>query len=148
LTVYRIGSAKYPANDGEGAKLYGGRWNHKGTPMIYCAATASLCALEVLANSANLPTRMVLVEIEIPESVVITRFEANIFPPGWDAAVPSPATQNVGTEWAKHLSAAIAEVPSVIVQREHNYLLNPLHTDFRKIKFAKPEPFVFDPRLK
>jgi RES domain-containing protein len=59
LTAARICKAKYPENDGEGARLHGGRWNHKVTPMIYCGQTASLAALEVLANSAGLPSNMV-----------------------------------------------------------------------------------------
>jgi RES domain-containing protein len=54
MIVYRLGSARYPANDGLGASLYGGRWNHKGTSVIYTAASRALCALEVLANADEL----------------------------------------------------------------------------------------------
>jgi RES domain-containing protein len=148
LTVYRIGSAKYPANDGEGAKLFGGRWNHKGIPMIYRAETASLSALEVLANSANLPAGMALVEIEIPEYLPIVDVQTRELPAGWDYSVPSSASKDIGTEWARHKIAAVMSVPSVIIPRERNYLLNPLHHDFRQIRFGKAEPFVFDPRLR
>jgi hypothetical protein len=38
----------------ERRSLYGGRWNHKGTPVIYSAASRALCALEVLANADEL----------------------------------------------------------------------------------------------
>jgi RES domain-containing protein len=148
LTVYRIGDAKYPAHDGEGAKLFGGRWNHKGIPMIYCAEAASLCALEVLANGANVPAGMALVEIEIPDYLSIVSVQMDELPVGWDYSVPSSASKDMGTEWARRKISAVMSIPSVIIPRERNYLLNPLHHDFRQIRFGKPEPFVFDPRLR
>jgi len=68
LTVYRICKVKYPANDGEGARRAGGRWNHRGTLVLYCGATASLCALELLAHSAMLPTEMIVVQARVPKN--------------------------------------------------------------------------------
>jgi len=116
--------------------------------MFYCAETASLPALEVRANSANLPAGMALVEIEIPEYLSIVSVRTGELPAGWDYRVPSSASNDIGTEWASHKIAAVMSVPSVIIPRERNYLLNPLHHDFGQIRFGKPEPFVFDPRLR
>jgi len=144
----RICKAKYAENDGEGARLHGGRWNHKGTPMIYCGQTASLAALEVLANSAGLPSNMVIVQAHIPDTMKVKKLEKAALPADWNRAVPSDSTKDIGTNWADSMETVVLSVPSAIVDRERNFLINPRHRDFRRIKFDPPEPFDFDPRLR
>jgi RES domain-containing protein len=148
LNVYRICKEKFPVNDGEGARLAGGRWNHKGTAMLYCGATASLCALEVLAHSAMLPTQMIVVQAIIPNSLSIQTVEESELPPNWSKPIPSGKTQDFGTDWIKSRTTAVLSVPSVIIPSERNYLLNPAHPDFARIRFFPPRPFTFDRRLK
>jgi RES domain-containing protein len=148
LTVYRICKAKYPANDGEGARRTGGRWNHKGAAMLYCAATASLCALEVLAHSALLPADMIVVQARIPNSLTIQTVEESDLPSSWSSPKVSKKTQDLGTDWIRTGATAVLSVPSVIVPSERNYLLNPAHPDFARIRFFVPRPFAFDRRLK
>jgi len=148
VTVFRISKAKYSANDGEGARRAGARWNHKGTAMLYCRATASLCALEVLAHSAMLPAEMIVVQARIPNHLSIQRVEESALPPSWSSPIPSRKTQDLGTAWIESGATAVLSVPSVIVPSERNYLLNPAHPDFAKIRFFPPRPFTFDRRLK
>jgi RES domain-containing protein len=148
VIVYRICQAKYPNNDGEGAKLYGGRWNHKGTSMLYCAGTISLCALEVLANSAALPQNRVSISAEMPDDLVLMTLLPDKLPSDWNAPVHSTSTQDTGTQWALSDGSVALIVPSAIVPDEDNVLINPLHPDFSRIKFSAPKPFIFDPRLK
>ena len=148
MRVYRICKAKYPANDGEGARLAGGRWNHRGTPLVYCGATASLCALEVLAHSAKLPADMVVIAARIPKSVSIRTIEEAELPKNWDDPVSIKKTKDLGTSWAKSGATAVLSVPSAVVPNERNYLLNPAHPDFSIIRFSAPKAFVFDKRLK
>ena len=69
MLIYRLGSSRYPANDGLGASIYGGRWNRKGTPVIYAAASRALCALEVLANANELGGDYVVTPIELKEQL-------------------------------------------------------------------------------
>jgi RES domain-containing protein len=138
LTVYRICKAKYSANDGEGARHAGGRWNHKGTPMLYCGATASLCALEVLAHSARLPTDMIVVQATIPNSLSTQTVEESDLPPNWNTPEPSRKTQDIGTDWIKSGATAVLSVPSVVVPSERNYLLNPAHPEFATFRFFGP----------
>jgi len=136
------------SNDGEGARLYGGRWNHKGTAVLYCAATASLCALEVLVHSDSLPTKMVLIKAEIPDGLTITELTDANLPKGWKRSVAPRSTKDLGTKWVKSKSGLVLSVPSSVVPSERNYLLNPGHHDFATVRFFAPEPFAFDKRLK
>ena len=116
--------------------------------MLYCAATASLCALEVLAHSAMLPVDMIVVEARIPSSLSIQALEESDLPPDWTSPVPSTKTQDLGTDWIRTAATAVLSVPSVVVPSERNYLLNPAHPDFAKIRFFPPRPFAFDRRLR
>lgn len=142
MLVYRLASARYPANDGMGARLYGGRWNHKGTPVIYAAASRALCALEILANANELPSDYV-----VTDDLKMVVCTAESLPAGWDRTVPGQRTKDLGTRWAAALESLILVTPSAIVAAEQHYLLNPLHPDFHWVVFHPPEPFRFDPRF-
>ena len=91
---------------------------------------------------------MVSIEIEIPDTVAILVYTQAELPVGWDAAMPSKASKDLGTKWAKSKKSAAISVPSAVVPKERNYLINPLHGDFGQIRFNEPDSFVFDPRLK
>lgn len=147
MRVFRLGSRRFPANDGLGASLYGGRWNHKGTPVIYTAESRALCALEVLANADELADDYVATPIEEPDDLFVRVISIDNLPAGWDANEPLDATRDVGTNWAKELATVVLSVPSAVIPRERKYLLNPAHPDFARIRFHSPEPFYFDNRL-
>src|SRR5262245_11793141 len=123
MILYRLGSRRYPANDGLGASLYGGRWNHKGTPVIYAAASRALCALEVLSNSDELAGDYVVTPIEIPDDLASTTLSIETLPSGWDASRAINETADIGSRWANSLTTAILVVPSAVIPREQNYIL-------------------------
>ena len=148
MLVYRLGSRRYPANDGQGANLYGGRWNHKGTPVIYAAASRALCALEVLANASELPVDYVVTPIELPNDLPIITLPIDGLPLKWNAAQPTSETADIGTAWARKLESVVLVVPSAVITQEQNYILNPHHDDFLRVRFLPPEPFHFDERLR
>jgi RES domain-containing protein len=148
MLIYRLGSSRYPANDGLGASIYGGRWNRKGTPLIYAAASRALCPLEVLANANELGGDYVVTPIELPDDIGATSLSLDTLPPDWDAAIADTKTADIGTEWAERLETAVLVVPSAIISREHNYILNPRHPSFSNLRFLAPEPFHFDDRLR
>jgi RES domain-containing protein len=116
--------------------------------MLYYGATASLCALEVIAHGAMLPADMIVVQARIPNSPTIQTVEEADLPPNWSSPVPSKKTRDLGTNWVRSGVTAVLSVPSVIVPSERNYLLNPAHPDFARIRFFPPRPFTFDRRLK
>lgn len=147
--AWRIVKAKHAGSafDGEGAKLYGGRWNSVGTRLVYTSGSLSLAALESLVH-LNPPVtfRYTAIAVEFDEALMERMVLADL-PLGWTEEPPPPATQRVGDEWVKAGRSAVLEVPSVIIPEELNYLINPSHPDFRKIKIGKAVPFAFDPRL-
>jgi RES domain-containing protein len=147
-SIYRLSSEKFPADSGEGAARFGGRWNHVGTSVIYASQTASLAALEVLVHYSALPADFILTEIRVPENLAVVSWEPKRLPPGWDANVVTPETQDLGESWVQSGKSALLSVPSSVIPRERNFVLNPAHPAFRRIKFMPSSTFAFDPRLK
>jgi RES domain-containing protein len=107
MLVYRLGSSRFGANDGLGASLYGGRWNHKGTPVIYAAASRALCALEVLSNANELASDYIVTPIELPDDLPATTVPVEGLPSDWDAAQPQTVTADIGTDWALKLETVV-----------------------------------------
>ena len=148
IEAYRLHSSRYPANDGTGAAVNGGRWNPTGTEVIYAAASRSLAVLEILVHYSVLPRDFVITPISIPDSVSIMGVPDSVLTAGWNQPTPIPVTQEYGGTWITANSSAIMIVPSAVMPLERNYVLNVLHPDFCKIAFGQSEPCPFDPRLK
>jgi RES domain-containing protein len=152
LTVYRICKTKYARNafDGEGAFRFGGRWNSRGVRMVYMAGSLALAALEMLVHldDDELLARYSFVAAQIPTALILPVTSYRVLPKDW-AASPAPlALQQIGDDWVREKSSAVLEVPTTIVPREKNYLLNPAHPDFAQLKIEAPERFLFDERLR
>lgn len=149
LRAWRIVKEKRAATafDGEGAWLHGGRWNSRGTRVIYASATLALAALENLVHlTPPMTFRYVAIPVEFEQRLVETVTPAGL-PADWSEQPPPPSAKALGDLWVKEARSAVLALPSVIIQAETNYLLNPAHPDFKSIVIGKPARFSFDPRL-
>ena len=148
MIVYRISNPLY-SNDisGMGAKIYGSRWNSKGLPMLYTAAYISLATLEMLVHTAfeeySIP--LDLMYIDIPDTLEQKEIKASKLKANW--YIDFSYTQFIGDEFIKSLQTPLLKIPSSIIEEEYNYLANPLHPDFKKIKIQKIRSFMPDKRL-
>lgn len=142
----------YSADDtfGKGAERSGGRWNAKGTPLIYTSTSQALACLETMAHldsGRSLPLNRYLVRFDVPQVAWAAR---TTFDPtrhvGWDALPPARVSVDWGTRWARDRASAIAGVPSVIVPDEFNMLINPAHPDASAIKATKLRRWSYDAR--
>ena len=149
LTVWRLLTARFAksAFSGDGARLYGGRWNRKGMPMVYTAGSQSLAMLEMLVQDEPLRARYVMIPAKLPKNLKIERITPDHLPADWRDLRAREHLQAIGTDWAKRRSSPVLAVPSVVIPTETNYLLNPLHLSFARIEIGKPEEFVTDLRL-
>jgi RES domain-containing protein len=150
VTVWRFNARRFAkaAFSGSGAFRYGGRWNLPGTRVVYCAESRALAAMESLVHVEDIED-MGAVEWQ---ATAVTLSGALIerpqrFPRSWRTYPYSTSTQKFGSEWARDLRSVALRVPSAVVPGESNYLLNPAHPDFTKVKIAPIEPFRFDPRI-
>lgn len=150
ITAWRIVQAKHlsSAFDGEGARRFPGRWNHRGTPMIYTAGSLSLAAMEMLVNieADQVLTAYTSIPVSFDDGLC-RRLDQKQLPLDWSSYPIPVTTRDVGTAWAESKTSPVLAVPSAVVQIETNFLLNPLHPDFPKIRIGSAEAFAYDPRL-
>jgi RES domain-containing protein len=148
-TVWRLVTARFTdtAFSGEGARLYGGRWNLKGVPVVYTSATQSLAMLEMLVQDEPLRARYVMIPVTLPKGMKVERIAPEQLPADWRSLAARQQLQSIGTDWAKRRSSAALAVPSAVIPSETNYLLNPLHPSFDKIEIGESRDFITDLRL-
>lgn len=150
MRFWRICRRRYAADaaSGEGARLYGGRWNSRGVRVVYASTSLALAAVETFVNlEPNLiPADLVAIEGEIPDTLTIDRLEPAILPTGWYES-RDESLRRFGDEWIREGKSVALLVPSAAIRGEWNVLLNPAHPDFSQIRFRSPEPFAFDARM-
>ena len=150
MKLYRIAKSRHIADlTGEDARVYGSRWNEKGIPLIYASESLSLAALEFLAHMpmALAPPDLRYRGFDIPEDMKFKRIPESALPGDWDAMPCRDGTVKIGSAWARSGKTLLLRVPSVIVPGEYNFLINPQHADFAKIKAGRALPFRFDERV-
>lgn len=151
ITAFRVIKEKRASEAfmGEGSRRFGGRWNHKGTAVVYVSDTLSLAILEQFLHLGRegLHIPFVFFKVEIPDHISVSVIEPDALPKDWRREPPPNSTKDLGTQWAKSKSSAVLRVPPVIVPVGFNYLLNIHHTQFSEIHISDPEPFSFDSRM-
>lgn len=151
MHVWRICKRAYARAPltGEGGLRVSGRWHTAKRPVVYTSGSLALASLEALvhADPELAPSDLVAVEVEIPASVRVTQIDRDDLPRGWQRYPAPAALQGIGNEWLAAGRTAVLGVPSAIVPSERNYLVNPSHSDARRIRVIAKAAFVLDPRL-
>ncbi|MCR9182677.1 MAG: RES family NAD+ phosphorylase [Flavobacteriaceae bacterium] len=150
MKVYRLSRKKYSGElSGKGAALSGNRWNSKGVEMVYTSESRALAMAEVIVHLslAVLPKDFILLEIEIPDGIKIKKISPKELPENWNTFPNHPATQQTGDAFIRDCQFAVLQVPSAVVNGDFNFLLNPFHPDFKRIKITSKHPFLIDQRL-
>ena len=153
MRVWRLALGRYREIDGEGARLYGGRWNSPGTPLVYTSTHISLALLEQLVhlNPDRLPDAFRAFAIDLPDNpalefasaaVMLADLEAcRRFGDAWAASQRSPALVVPSVVNASRLQ------PSSLETQERNVLLNPRHASAEAWRVLETS-FSVDARLK
>ena len=148
MIIYRLATEIYKKDlSGNGAKLYGGRWNSPGRAVLYTTENISLAVLEILvrADMQTIPLTYHLINIEIPDSMEALSISTSKLKTSWKDDLGY--TQWMGDEFIKFNKLLLLKVPSAVVDEENNYIINPAHADFKKVKISAVKKFMFDKRL-
>jgi RES domain-containing protein len=147
---WRVCRRRYAAAaaTGEGARLYGGRWNSRGVRVVYASTSLALAAVETFVNLEPnfLPADLISIEGEIPDSLKIERLHIDALPKSWHQT-RDEALRRFGDDWIRNGHSVALLVPSAAIRGEWNVLLNPAHADFVRIQFRDPARFEFDARM-
>ena len=150
IKLFRIATSEYISDlSGTGARIYGGRWNHQGYPVVYASGTRSLAALEFLVHipMALAPENLSILEINIVDTAEIESVNESQLPSNWRDYPAPEQLADIGTSWLKSKSSLLLEIPSAVVNKEMNTLINPLHEDIKNVSLVSVERFSFDSRL-
>lgn len=150
MKAYRLVKTAYAASalDGEGARLFGGRWNSKGTRVAYLSDSPALAALEILVHTRS-PEDLadyLLFELTFSAALVETMGTGGL-PPDWRELTLSTSTQAIGDRWVEEARSVLLALPSAVVSQQCNFLLNPAHPEISRVEVGEAQPFSFDPRL-
>ena len=147
MIVYRISLAKWAGRLTPSGRA--ARWNNNGHFMIYAASTRALACLENMVHRRSIgPDDLFRVTlIEIPDDLTLKKLDKKKLPVAWHEYINYTSCQAIGDAWLNQNKSAVLQVPSAIITEEYNFLLNPQHHDFPRIKILSTENFSFDERL-
>ena len=116
--------------------------------MVYVSEHQSTAALEVFANRVPfvLQEKYKAFGLEWPDNLTEI-FPVKKLPANWRVFPPPAETKEIGDRWVRERRSAVLALPSAISPADTNFLLNPEHQDFKRIRVASPIDFEFDPRL-
>ncbi len=150
MIVYRIAKTKHIHDlSGSGARVYGGRWNDKGIPVIYTSENRALATLEYLVHVplSIVPSHIGIASIKIPDRIRPKQISVSKLPADWRDYPPPSELATLGTRWALANETLLLRVPSAIVEQEFNILINPSHGDMKNVVISQIEEYKFDVRL-
>lgn len=149
MQVFRLAGAAH-AHDltGAGTRLAGGRWNRRGTAVLYTSSSRALAILEVLVHIpvSFIPNDYRMLTIHIPEDSLVS-LPIESLPPYWDELTPPADLKSFTDGWLTEGRFLVMKVPSAIVVGEFNYLINPNHPRSKEVSIGQNEIYRFDPRL-
>lgn len=150
MKIYRISKQKYRKDlSGEGARLYGGRWNRRGDAMVYFSESLSLATLEMLVHMEYqfVDDSFYYMEVEVPDTLITTLKSPEKITVRWRDNPPNSRTQDYGSQWLKSNKSLGLRVPSAVLPLEYNILIHPRHPDFEKLQFINSRKLILDNRL-
>jgi RES domain-containing protein len=148
MRVYRISKCEF-INDlqGTGAARYPGRWHSKGTYILYTAATPSLALLESVVHISNIAvSSYCMICLSIPDDA-IQSIPADGLPENWFVYPPPDVLKRIGDSFAGENKYLALKLPSAIMPEEHNYLVNPNHSDFSRVSVVYTRNIPIDKRF-
>jgi len=151
MRLFRIVQDKIRTADlsGTGSFRYGGRWNSKGTYMLYTSETSSLAYLENIIpfDKGEMPPQLYLTELEVrQESLIYTAPDAD-YHKDW-LKLGLLENQQQGDQWMREKKYLGIRVRSAVNPVEYNCLLNPLYPRYDQlVKIIAATEIRVDERL-
>jgi RES domain-containing protein len=152
VLLYRISKTEYATDlRGEGARLFGGRWNLKGTPVIYLSDSTALATLETLVHFSwdIVPKNRSIITLNLPDDLPVFQLNFDDLPEKWWVNPAPPKLARIGQEWIERRSEVALAVPSSVTPQGEgrNYILNPKYPDFAKIEIISVTEYRYDSRF-
>ena len=146
MNLWRI--SRHRSLNGEGGRLFAGRWNYPGAPVVYLADSPGGAMVEVLVHlqveDELMPPSYTLLQVVVPDELEVPLLD---LPAGEGWKTNLKLTRRLGDAWLRARETALVKVPSAILPATFNYLLNPLHVDADGIAIGESWRGFYDARL-
>jgi len=147
--VFRI--AKESFSDKLIASGKSNRWNLDDQYMLYAGSSRSLSSLELIVHrNAIQPVfnyRVMIISIADEENLFTNVLQSDL-PRNWRGAMAYPTLQQIGSNWYHGNQSLVLKVPSAVIPKEYNYIINIVHPDFNsKVSLVRTEAYFWDERL-
>ena len=148
MILWRI--SNYADLSGSGGLSHRGRWHNRGRPVVYLAESAASALLETLvhieaSHPSELPHGYQLLEVDVPEAATVMEV-AEPLVSGWQQGLA--ATRRIGDQWLAAQASLLLRVPSAVVGRTFNLLMNPAHPQAQTCRVVSVTRYPFDARLR
>jgi RES domain-containing protein len=150
MEAYRLSREKFSTSlSGKGAAIKGARWNSIGVELIYSASNRSLAMAEVAVHFtlATLPSDYIMMTVFIPDDISVKKLNESDLPSDWNTFPHPLSTQTIGDAFVSENKYCVLQIPSVVTQGDYNFLINPNHPNFSRIKIITTSKFPFDKRI-
>lgn len=149
MIVYRITKSKNASDlSGSGAALYPGRWNKKGTPVLYTGESKEIALLEIIVHiPPMIAPELDILTLQIPDQS-ITELTIEELPSNWHQYPAPSVLAEIGQRWIDQADTVALKVPSSIIHSASNFILNCKHKDYKLVKIVNQQRFYFDLRLR
>ncbi len=136
-------------NDGEGAFRYGGRWNSQGNRVLYVSSSLALATLEVLINldDEEILPAFLYASVAFAEELIVRVEDVARLPPKWRGFPIPREVQKIGDDWIEGKRSAVLEVPTSVIPKGTNYVINLEHPDSKRVQYGKVENLIIDAKL-
>lgn len=148
--VFRLSSAKYAKTlSGRGSARLGARWNSAGVELVYTASNRSLAMAEVAVHLSlsDVPDDLIMATIQLPDGISIHSLREDELPADWNTFPHPQESQEIGDRFVIQQKHCVLRVPSAVTRGDYNFLLNPNHQEFKRIKIVGAEAFPVDKRM-
>jgi len=149
MEVFRISNTRFIQDiTGTGARLAGGRWNFKGRAVLYTSESRALSNSEYLVglNLTEVPANTSIATISIPDDSM-EQINIEDLPKNWTENPAPIELADIASQWLDRGKTLCLRVPSAVVYRDWNIIINPAHPLFLKVKLINTEPYFFDERF-
>ncbi len=150
MHLFRIAKTVYIRDlSGAGPRRYGGRWNHKGTAVIYAAESRSLATLEYLVRVPlpYEPLGLSVATLIVPDGASVHELCLSELPADWNRFPAPSSLADLGSEWVRGGASLLLRVPSAVVDDEFNLVINPGHPEMVEVSVEDVTTYAFDERL-
>ncbi|RYZ95140.1 MAG: RES domain-containing protein [Sphingobacteriaceae bacterium] len=150
MEIFKIADERYSKSIG--ASGTPNRWNKSGQFVAYAASSRSLATLEMMARrSCIMPSKIVYKMMVLSfndDDSLIRHIKASDLPQDWNKLNAYPKLQEIGSAWYSKQETLILKVPSAIVPREYNFVINTKHPLFSaNVNLVRSEAYFWDERL-